>query len=256
LFSDKDVEEVENLPLLRLVTKTSATEKDLATKAGGILRNKLSHVKEVPSQADVPTADFGELASSVRIRKREHALHVLVNSGVAARRACEWTSSSSSLIRPTPELTNTCSACSLFLIRTLDASSPKSAVGVDTYRGKARAGYRLTNSAIKGTRTRVRFRVIKSAPLCESPLSPSLSSDTLPGPSLSRPTSPGTSVARRSSKRSSVRRPSPSSRHSRSNSDRLRRPRQTPRLGPWVRPRQSVGVAARMPRGWRWPAYA
>ena len=93
------------LPLLRLVTKTSATEKDLATKAGGILRNKLSHVKEVPSQADVSL--IKELLEEVHSQ---------------ARRAA------------TPELTNTCSACSLFLIRTLDASSPKSAVGVDTYR--------------------------------------------------------------------------------------------------------------------------
>ena len=93
------------LPLLRLVTKTSASEKDLATKAGGILRNKLSHVKEVPSTAD---------AKQVK--------ELLVEIHTQARRAA------------TQELTNTCSACSLFLIRTLDASSSQSTAGVDTYK--------------------------------------------------------------------------------------------------------------------------
>lgn len=83
------------LPLLRLVNKNATTEKDLSTKASLILRNRLGQAKEAPKSADATFA--------ASIMAEIHSL---------AKRAS------------TNDFSAICSACSLFLVRTLD-KSPK-----------------------------------------------------------------------------------------------------------------------------------
>lgn len=93
------------VPLLRLVSSASPTEKDLSNKAAGILRSRLNQPKEVPTTADEETCKS--------VIEEIHSL---------ARRA------------PSNDFSNLCSICSVFVFRTLDASVPKSTVGVDAYR--------------------------------------------------------------------------------------------------------------------------
>ena len=92
------------LPLLRLVQSTAASEKDLSNKAAGVLRSRLGKARDVPSTADPKFCQ--EILESI------HAF---------ARHAS------------TAEFSNLCSVCSLFVVRTLEASAPGNKIVIEVY---------------------------------------------------------------------------------------------------------------------------
>lgn len=99
------------VPLLKFAQTTSATEIDLSNKTSGILKTRIGKAKDVPITAD--------LALATSVLEEIHQL---------ARKA------------PTADYSAMCSACSLFVVRTIDAStSCKAKTGesdavIDAYR--------------------------------------------------------------------------------------------------------------------------
>ncbi|WWC60265.1 uncharacterized protein I303_102832 [Kwoniella dejecticola CBS 10117] len=82
------------LALLKLVRGGGSSETELANKAAGILRSKINKPKEVPSSAD--------LAKAITILKEIHSMAIKAHSA---------------------EFSNLCSLSSLFIVKTIEASS-------------------------------------------------------------------------------------------------------------------------------------
>lgn len=91
------------MPLLKFAQTTSATEIDLSNKTSGILKTRIGKAKDVPTTAD--------LALATSVLEEIHQL---------ARKA------------PTADYSAMCSACSLFVVRTIDASTSSKAKAGET----------------------------------------------------------------------------------------------------------------------------
>lgn len=93
------------LPLLRLTRNTTPTEADLASKASALLRSRIGKSKDVPSTVDLT-----------------HATALLTEIHETARKASS------------ADYSALCSACSIFIARSIEATDPTSTAGTDAYR--------------------------------------------------------------------------------------------------------------------------